>query len=367
MSAETNPARELITLGQSIWYDNISRDLLKNGEIKRLIAEWGVRGMTSNPTIFDQAISKSAIYDGEIAALRARGLNEGEIFEELAIADIGEAADLLRPVYDASEGEDGFVSIEVSPLLARNTEATVEEGRRLFKKLARPNIMIKVPGTAEGIPAVRALLAEGVNINITLLFSADNYVQVAHAYCEALRERVKQGQDVSAIRSVASFFVSRVDTTIDSELEKLAPSPEAAALKGKFGIANSKVAYHRFQEIFLGESFSDLRNAGAAVQRPLWASTGTKNPNYPDTLYVDGLIGPHTVNTVPHDTLAAFVHHGTAKSTLTQGIEEALTIEDRLTALGIKVQNHLTFLQEDGVKKFSASFTALNEAIAKKF
>ena len=366
-----NPAQELIKFGQSVWYDNISRDLLQNGELKRLLSEWGVRGLTSNPTIFDKAISAGTIYDEQIKTLSAKQVTPDLIFEDIAVADISAAADLFKPIYESSNGEDGFVSIEVSPLLAANTEGTIEEGRRLFKRLNRPNIMIKVPGTPEGIPAVRALLEDGINVNITLLFSVENYVEVAKTYCDALRARVAKGQPVDKIRSVASFFVSRVDTIIDkklSEIETKKPDQAAnvKALRGKFGVANCKFAYRRFQEIFEGPGFADLKAKGAAFQRPLWASTGTKDPAYSDVLYINELIGPHTVNTMPHATLAAFVDHGAAALTITKDLAGADRVAQQLRDLGVDIEGCLHQLQVDGVRLFSESFTSLNAAIAKK-
>lgn len=367
-----NPAQELINFGQSVWYDNISRDFLFNGEIKRLLTEWGVRGMTSNPTIFDSAISKGNAYDGQLLSLSAKKLSTDQLFEELAVQDIAAAADLLLPMYRESGGEDGFVSIEVSPLLARDTQGTVAEAVKLYERLARPNVMVKIPGTKEGLPAIRECLERGISINVTLLFSVENHVEVMNAYCEALRARVKKQQPVDRIRSVASFFVSRVDSIVDSKLEELAAKSEgstaslATSLLGKFGIANCKLAYKAFEDIFLGEQFADLRKAGAHVQRPLWASTGTKNPKYRDTIYVEELIGKHTVNTMPHATLQAFVDHGKAAETLTKGVAEAESIARQLTELGLNLPALTEELQVDGVKKFSDSFAALTKTLEAK-
>lgn len=366
-----NPAQQLVDYGTSVWYDNISRDILKSGELKRLVLEWGVRGLTSNPTIFDKAIGSGQAYDVQIASLKPKNPSPDQVFEELAIVDIAEAADLLLPVYKESGGIDGYVSIEVSPLLAADTNGTIEEGRRLFSKLNRPNIMIKVPGTPEGIPAVRALLEEGINVNITLLFSVENYHQVAVTYCDALRARMKKGNPIDNVHSVASFFVSRVDTSVDAQLDAMvkanAPQAEAAkALRGKFGIANSKLAYKLFQKIFTGPEFADLRAAGAKVQRPLWASTGTKDPAYRDVVYVEELIGPETVNTMPHATLQQFVDHGVCKETLTKSVDEAELCRQSLLDLGIDLDKIVKDLQVDGVKKFAESFRALNDTISKK-
>lgn len=366
-----NAAQELHKLGTSIWYDNISRDILKNGELKRIIAEWGVRGLTSNPTIFEKAIAASNTYDSQIAQLKSGGGTADEVLEELAVADIAEAADLLLPIYQDSAGIDGYVSIEVSPLLAADTRGTIEEGLRLFEKLRRPNIMIKVPGTPAGIPAVFELLSRGVNVNITLLFSVENYVEVAQTYIKALRARVEKGLAVDKLASVASFFVSRVDSIIDKKLGELVAqggerATQAATLKGKFGIANCQLAYEKYQEIFEGPDFADLRAKGAQVQRPLWASTGTKDPAYSDVIYVDRLIGPNTVNTMPHATLAAFADHGTLKQTLGEDASGAKRILSELEDLGINVSQALHDLQVEGVSKFAESFTTLNAAIAKK-
>ncbi|HQH27466.1 MAG TPA: transaldolase, partial [Oligoflexia bacterium] len=357
-----NAAQRLIEYGQSAWYDNISRDILFSGELKRLITHCGVRGLTSNPTIFDNALKKGSAYDGQIASLRARKPSVDELFEELALQDIAAAADLLLGVYKESEGVDGFVSIEVSPLLARDAKATVDAARKLFDRLARPNIMIKIPGTPEGLPAIKSALEQGINVNVTLLFSAGNYTQVAKTYCEALRTRLNNGEPISGIRSVASFFVSRVDSTVDSELEKIvkkngnsAESKLAQSLIGKFGIANCKLAYKEYQSIFLGSQFADLKKAGAKVQRPLWASTSTKNPNYRDVLYVEELIGPDTVNTLPQNTLEAFIDHGVLAETLTKNTGEAELTAAQLTELGLNLEELMKRLQDDGVEKFADS------------
>lgn len=354
----SNPATELIKLGQSIWYDNISRELLDNGDLKRIISEWGVRGLTSNPTIFDKAISEGTFYDSSIEKLK--GASSHEVFEALAVEDIGAAADLLAPLYEESNGDDGFVSIEVSPLLAADTKGSITEAKRLYQKLERPNVMIKIPGTPEGLPAVRALLEEGISVNITLLFSVGNYEEVAKTYIEALRARDAKGLAVDKVRSVASFFVSRVDAKVDAKLEELGNKE----LQGKFGIANSRAAYHRFQELFA--DFGDLAAKGAKPQRPLWASTSTKNPEYRDVLYVEELIGDQTVNTVPHSTLEAFVDHGNVAETISKDIEESLAMQSKLEGLGVNVSQILDDLQTEGVKKFSDSFEQLNASIEKR-
>lgn len=364
----TNPLSQLHPLGTSVWYDNIDRSMLESGDLADLVKNYSVRGLTSNPTIFDKAIGGSEVYDKSIAAMHADGLAPGQIFEGLAVEDIGRAADLLQPVYNTSSGDDGFVSIEVNPLLASKTEETINEAVRLYERLDRPNVMIKIPGTDEGLPAVKACLERGININITLLFSVENYIQVARAYCDALRTRVSRGESVKNIRSVASFFVSRVDSAVDERLDEIAKAEPAKAnaaksLRGKFGIANSRLAYEQFQKIFLGDDFADLRAAGAAVQRPLWASTSTKNPEYRDVMYVEELIGPHTVNTMPHKTLEAFADHGRAARTLHDTFQAEHALRDELLELGVDLDAILEQLQVDGVRLFSESFAALQQTI----
>ena len=368
-----NAAQQLLEYGQSAWYDNISREILFEGGLKRLINECGVRGLTSNPTIFDNALKTGDAYDGQILSLKSKNLSTDQLFEELALQDIAAAADLLLPIFRQSRGIDGYVSIEVSPLLARDAEGTIKAAKRLFERLARPNIMIKIPGTPEGLPAVKAALESGINVNVTLLFSVENYVQVAQTYCEALRTRVSRGEKVDGVRSVASFFVSRVDTIVDSELEKIikdrpgsAQAQQAKALIGKFGVANSKLAYKRFEEIFRSARFADLKQAGAQVQRPLWASTSTKNPNYRDVIYVEELIGTDTVNTLPQNTLEALIDHGKVAETITKDLAKAETVVSDLTELGLNLNALMNQLQEEGVKKFSDSFLALNKTLEKK-
>ena len=302
---------EVAKLGQAVWLDYIRRALISSGELEVLI-EKGIRGVTSNPTIFDKAIAGSADYDEALRSLIKQDKTDREIYEELVLEDIRQTADKLRSVYDKTGGLDGYVSLEVSPALASDTDGTVREAWRLFAQLDRPNVMIKVPATRAGIPAIQTLIGEGVNVNVTLIFSLSHYQPVAEAYISGLEGRLAAGGDVSSLASVASFFVSRVDTAVDSLLDK-AGHPE---LQGRIAISNAKAAYARFQEIFTGERWERLAAHGARKQRVLWGSTGTKNPSYPDTLYVDGLIGPDTVNTVPPATLAAFLDHGKVASTL---------------------------------------------------
>ncbi|MBL7661496.1 transaldolase [bacterium] len=359
--------KQLHKLGQSVWYDNLSRDMLETGELKKMIDEWGILGMTSNPTIFDKAISSSALYDATIKTAKSQGLNSAQAFERLAVEDVGRAADFFLPVFERTHGTDGFVSIEVSPLLATDTAGTITEGKRLFKELGRPNIMIKVPGTSEGIPAIKALLLDGINVNVTLLFSVENYVAVAKTYIAALTERAAKGLPIDSIRSVASFFVSRVDTIVDAALDTAALKfPQAAELKGKFGVYNSRAAYAEYQKLFTAKEFSALSAKGAAVQRPLWASTGTKNPAYPDTLYVDQLIGQDTVNTMPLATLKAFIDHGKVAATIEQELSEVSDFPALLKEVGVEVAPLLTKLQVEGVKLFSDSFHSLNTTINNK-
>jgi transaldolase len=335
------------------------------------MVDLGVRGVTSNPTIFQQAIAKSDAYKDELQHLAKQGDSPKEIFETLAIADIKAAADVLRLVYDSSDGQDGFVSLEVAPDLAHDTEATITEARRLHKAVDRPNLMVKVPATLAGIPAIRQLIADGININVTLIFSLERYAMVMDAYLSGLEQRVAVGQPVDHIASVASFFVSRVDTNVDSRLTELAKSyPDQAegilALQGKIAVGNAKLAYRQFQQVFTGARWEPLHAAHAQLQRPLWASTSSKNPNYPDLIYVDNLIGPNTVNTVPPKTLTDFQDHGVAALTVDQGIEE---VEAQMIALhkyGISLAEVTDELEKDGVQKFADSFTQLLDAIAKR-
>ena len=304
--------------GQSAWQDDISRDMLNQGAIARAIKETGIRGLTSNPTIFEKAIAAGNAYDTSVAELVAQGVEDLDIFESVAVADIQAACDLFRDLYDSSNGGDGYVSIEVSPLGARDAERTEADARRLWKSVNRPNLMVKIPGTLEGSPVIQQMLDEGININVTLLFSVEAYERVARAYIAALKARHARGESVDRIASVASFFVSRVDALVDKQLDALiadatndAKKAELEALKGKAAIANAKLAYKSFQDIFSGSDWDTLVAADAKVQRPLWASTSVKNPAYPDTLYVDELIGPDTVNTMPRPTIEAFLDHGT--------------------------------------------------------
>ncbi len=353
---------ELAGQGQAIWLDHIQRSFISSGELEDLVRQ-GLRGITSNPSIFEKAIAGTSEYDSELRELAGQGRSVQEIYEALAIRDIQEAADILRPVYDQSLGVDGYVSLEVRPDLAHDTQATIVEARRLFGALGRPNVMIKVPATREGVPAVTSLIGEGINVNVTLIFSLKQYEGVAEAYLAGLERRVAAGEDVHGVSSVASFFISRVDTAVDRELEG---SEQGRGLLGKTAIANAKMAYRRFNRIFSGERWQTLAGLGARVQRPLWASTGTKNPDYSDTLYVDTLIGPDTVNTVPPATLDAFLDHGEVAPTLEEGLEEARAGLKNLAELGIDLGAITDELQDQGVVAFAKAFEGMMAGVADK-
>jgi transaldolase/glucose-6-phosphate isomerase len=353
----------LLDLGQSVWLDYLRRGMLRSGELQSLIDD-GLRGMTSNPTIFEHAIGGSTDYDDELKVLAPSPRSDLAIFERLALEDVRQAADLFRPVYDASGGRDGFVSLEVSPTLARDTEGTVAEARRLWAEANRPNLMIKVPGTAEGWPAIERLLTEGINVNITLLFSLEHYRQVAEAYLRALESRLRAGKPIDRLASVASFFVSRVDTETDRRIE--AKGGPLLDLRGKVAIANAQLAYAWFRDLLDSPAWQRLASAGARPQRLLWASTGTKNPGYSDVLYVDSLIGPDTINTMPPATLQLFEDHGTARRTLPDDAAEAHLVMERLAAGGVDFADVTRALEDDGIEKFAQSFEALLGVIASK-
>jgi transaldolase len=362
--AVQNPLLELQHYGQSIWLDYIRRSLITSGGLKRLVDEDGLRGVTSNPTIFDKAIAGSTDYDDSLRSLLHSdlGATPTALFDAIEIEDIQAATDVLRPVYDQTNGGDGFVSIEVSPKIARETQQTIEEARRLWKAVNRPNLLVKVPATPEGIPAISTLIAEGINVNITLMFSMEHYEAVANAYIGGL-ERATNPQRIA---SVASFFVSRVDTMVDNKLEEIG-TPEALALRGKIAIANSKMVYQRFRQLFSGERWDKLAKRGARVQRPLWASTGTKNPAYSDVLYVESLIGRDTVNTLPPATMDAFRDHGGVRGeTVTQGLDEARDQLARLAKLGIDLEKVGDKLQDEGVDLFADSIDKLLESLEQK-
>lgn len=357
-----NSITEINAIGQSIWYDNIRRGLLKSGELGDLIAQ-GVSGVTSNPTIFEKAIDGSTDYDAAIGELVNAHRTLDEIYDTLTMDDIAAGADLLRPVYERTKAHDGYISIEVPPTLAANTESTITEARRLFHTLGRPNIMIKVPATQEGIPAIRQLIREGINVNVTLIFSLESYQQVIEAYLTGLEDRRSDHLPIERIASVASFFVSRVDTLVDKLIAERKLSSELA---GKAAIANAKLAYKLFLERFGAERFTRLKEAGAMVQRPLWASTSTKNPDYPDLLYVDALIGPDTVNTLPPQTVSAVLDHAKVAQTVDQGIEEAALQIAALERAGISMQAVTQQLLAEGVASFRESFITLYRGLARK-
>jgi len=367
----SNPAERVAELGQSIWYDNISRDLLESGEVARLVAEEGVRRITSNPSIFQKAMSASPAYAEQFAELARLGNDAAAIYEACAIADIRAGADLLRGVHDASGGRDGFVSLEVAPSLANDSEGTIADAARLWRAVDRPNLMIKIPATPAGMPAIRASLAAGINVNVTLIFAIEAYSGVIEAYLAGLEDRLAAGGDIAGVNSVASFFVSRVDSAVDKQLTALAErnrsvAERALALRGKAAVANAKLAYELFERRFGDERFARLREHGAAVQRPLWASTSTKNPGYPDTLYVDTLIGPHTVNTLPPATLAAFTDHGIAAESIHEGLEEYRSALLSLEGLGISMTTVCETLLEAGVASFAKAFDGLLAAVEER-
>ncbi|MCL4863585.1 MAG: transaldolase [Caldilineaceae bacterium] len=359
-----NRVQELQQLGQSIWLDYIERGMVHAGELQQLVDE-GLTGVTSNPTIFQQAITKSSAYQADLRRLVADGYETKHVFEALAVADIQAAADVLRPVYEATSRHDGYVSIEVAPDLAYDADATIAEARRLFTSVNRPNVMIKVPATKAGLAAIRQLISEGININVTLIFGLDRYEAVKEAYLQGLEARLDAGEPLDHIASVASFFVSRVDTNVDGKLEKLAAKNglQPKTLLGKAAVANAKLAYAQFQAKFAGPRWARMADAGAQLQRPLWASTSTKNPDYPDLLYVDPLIGPHTVNTMPLNTLDAFRDHGVIAQTVTQGVEDAQAVFAQLEGFGISMARVADELEVDGVKKFADSYHDLLAAI----
>src|SRR5512147_190364 len=351
---------KLTQLGQSLWYDNIQRKLLENGELEAMIERGDIRGMTSNPTIFNNAIAKTSDYDPALVPLAWAGWDAEKIFWQLVIEDIRAACDLFSPLYEETNGGDGYVSIEVSPYIAHDTHATVAQAEQLWARVKRPNLMVKIPATKAGVPAIRKSIAAGVNVNVTLIFSLKRYAEVMNAYLSGLEDHLAAGHAVQHIASVASFFVSRVDTKIDPRL------PEGSPLRGKAAIANAKLAYDEFEKTFTGRRWENLKVKGARVQRPLWASTSTKNPSYPDTIYVDNLIGPETVNTVPPQTLEAFKDHGKAEVTITRGLEQAHEDLKQLKAAGIDMDVVTQELEDEGVKAFADAFSQLLGTIEKR-
>jgi transaldolase len=372
-SKATNPLKDLLRYGQSMWLDYIRRDLITTGKLKAMIEDDGLRGMTSNPTIFEKAIGDSSLYDDKLKELAAQPkLTPTDRYEEIAIRDIQDAADILKPVYESSKFHDGFVSLEVSPLLALETEKTLEEARRLWKAVNRPNVMIKVPGTSAGIPAIQQLIGEGININVTLLFAQEVYVKVAEAYIAGLEELAKRGGDLKKMAGVASFFISRIDVLVDSMIDdklKKTSDPQQQALlkslKGKVAIANGKLTYQRYQKIFSGPRWEALAAKGAQTQRVLWASTSTKNPEYRDVIYVEELIGRDTVNTMPPATVDAFRDHGKLRNSLTEDVPAAQKTMDDLGKAGISIKEVTDKLTTDGVKLFADAFHKLLAVVEK--
>ena len=370
----TNPLKELLTFGQSMWLDYIRRDLFSSGKLKKLIDDDGLRGMTSNPAIFEKAIADSTLYDDVLKSLAGRSdLDTTARYEQLAIRDIQDAADILRPVYDSTKGRDGYVSLEVSPYLAHKTKETIEEARRLWKAVGRENVMIKIPGTAAGLPAIQQCISEGININITLLFAKDVYEKVAEAYIAGVEQLAANGGNVKKMASVASFFISRIDSLVDSQIEakiKTTTDPKQQALLknllGKVAIANGKQAYQSYQGIFSGPRWDALAAKGAQTQRVLWASTSTKNPAYRDVVYIEELIGPDTVNTIPPATIDAFRDHGKPRKSLTENVAAANQTMDDLAAAGISIKAATDKLTDDAVKLFAEAFDKLLAAVEKR-
>jgi len=372
-SKATNPLQALLSYGQSIWLDYIRRDLITTGSLKKMIEEDGLRGMTSNPSIFEKAIGESSLYDDMLKSLASRNdLDTTARYEQIAIRDIQGAADVLRPVYESSKFRDGYVSLEVSPLLARKTQETVEEARRLWKAVHRENVMIKIPGTAEGLPAIRQAIGEGINVNVTLLFAQEVYEEVAEAHIAGLEDLAKRGGNLKKSGGVASFFISRIDSLVDSMInDKLKTTTDAQqeallkSLLGKVAIANGKLTYQRYQRIFSGPRWQALAAQGAQTQRVLWASTSTKNPAYRDVMYVEELIGPDTVNTMPPATIDAFRDHGRLRNSLTEDVAGAQNVMENLARAGISIKEVTTKLTDDGVKLFADAFHKLLAAVEK--
>ena len=365
-----NPVRKLGALGQSIWLDYIRRDLIASGELRRLIEEDGLRGMTSNPSIFEKAIAGSQDYDEDVRVMALEGKSVKSIYEALSQRDVQSAADEFRPLYDKTEGADGYVSLEVNPHLAHDTKGTMEEARRLWVALDRPNVLIKVPATAEGLPVIQQLISEGINVNVTLLFGIPRYRQVVEAYLAGLEARAVQAKPVKTVASVASFFVSRIDTLVDPLLEKFIArggehADSAQMLHGQVAVASAKVAYQIYKGVFDSDRYAKLAAKGARTQRLLWASTSTKNPEYSDVKYVEALIGRDTIDTVPVETLDDYRDHGEPKDRIEQEVVKARGVLDRLPELGIDIDKVTQQLEDEGVAKFSESFDKLMETLEK--
>jgi transaldolase len=359
----SNKLREIEALGQSIWIDNLNRQLLDEGTLRDLVEQDGISGVTSNPSIFEKGMGKSDRYDDAFREVLAETDDIQEIFERLALEDIRDAADVLRPTYEAADGQDGFVSFELPASLAFDAQGSIETAVRLHDVIDRENVYIKVPGTAEGVEAFEELTARGINVNVTLLFAVERYREIADAYVRGLTRRVEGGEPVDRAASVASFFVSRVDGKVDAELERLGRED----LRGKAAVANARIAYAVFQETFSGPNWDRLREAGAHVQRPLWASTSTKNPDYPDTLYVDELIGPDTVNTMPDATIEAARDHATPERTVDRDVDSARALMDELREIGVDFEDIVSRqLVDEGVEAFAKAYNSLLETLEQK-
>ncbi|MGH7835576.1 MAG: transaldolase [Candidatus Binatia bacterium] len=370
---QPSPLLKLLEAGQSYWLDNLTRGMIRSGGLRKRVTEERLRGITSNPAIFNKAILKSRDYDAQIDELTGKGLPVQEIYEQIAIRDIQDACDLLRPVYDESPGEDGFVSLEVSPYLAHDIQGTIEEARRLFKQVNRPNVFIKIPGTLAGLPAIEQAFFEGINVNITLLFSVERYEAVALAYIRGMERRAAEGRPLERVASVASFFLSRIDVLVDQLLSHRVrstgngPGTRPEELLGKTGVANAKLAYQSFKRIFGHERWKVLEKKGARLQRPLWASTSTKNPRYADVMYVEPLIGRHTVNTMPEETIEAFKDHGiVTPDSVEENLDEARRIFGDLEQIGIDFQSVTWQLENEGVQKFIDPYAELLKTLAEK-
>jgi transaldolase len=368
-----NPILHLKDYGQSVWMDNLSRDLLQSGELAQLIESRDVHGITSNPAIFEKAIAGNAIYDADIEAGIRAGKSVEEIYESLVFEDIRNACDVLMPIYQESGGVDGYVSLEVPPNLAHDTDGTLREARRYYNAIQRPNLMIKIPGTPEGLPAVEAAISEGINVNVTLLFSVQSYIDTAWAYIRGLEARAAKGQDVHNLASVASFFLSRIDSKVDDRLDALAAEADDSdrtaqlqAAKGKVAIANAKLAYQEYKQIIAGDRWQALAAKGARVQRLLWASTSTKNPAYSDVMYVDELIGPDTVNTLPPNTIEACADHCDVASRIETDVESAQQLIATLPDLGLDLDQVMAELLDEGIDKFIQPFDKLMDALVTK-
>lgn len=368
-----NHLLEISEYGQSIWMDNLSRDIIKSGELEQMTRKDGIRGITSNPAIFEKAIKGNKIYDEEIEAGIRANKSVMDIYESLVFDDIRDACDIFLPVYEETNGLDGYVSIEVPPTIANNTESTIAEARRYYKAINRPNVMIKIPGTAEGLPAVEQAIADGMNVNITLLFSVQSYIDTAWAYIRGLEKRAAAGEDLSKIASVASFFLSRIDSNIDGKADKMlaAASDEnqkakLEGIKGKVAIANAKIAYQEYKKIITSDRWKALSAKGAQVQRLLWASTSTKNPDYSDVMYVDELVGPNTVNTLPPNTIEACADHCHVDNRVETGIEDAYKLMETLQEVGINLDETMAELLEEGIDKFIKPFDSLMNSLESK-